>query len=68
MTDEPRRLSVEEEDPAAAIRALQEGIADRERRVGQHQAEIARHTVDIGYMRETLGMVKARHPELANDA
>lgn len=56
--------SLEEEDPAAAIRALEEGIADRKRRILSHEMETKRHRDDLYTMHETLGMVRARHPEI----
>jgi hypothetical protein len=56
--------SLEEEDPAAAIRALEEGIADRKRHILSHEIDMKRHREDLYTMHETLGMVRARHPEL----
>jgi hypothetical protein len=55
--------SLEERDPAAT-RALEEGTYDRERRIEKHETEIRRHRHDLCGMYETLGMIRARHPEL----
>ena len=58
--------SLEERDPAAAIRALEEGIWDREHRIEEHETEIRRHWQELCSMCETLGLVRGRHPELAS--